>query len=152
MAIPTQGGLGQASALQRPPVGANPAGGKFDAGAVQAENIEKITESTGLKESVTDDLSDQREAMNNILLRLRAGLDTRKNRMFDPVLMQTAAGFLKPTKTGSFGESLGYAAENAGAEAEKEMLRNRENQKLEMELAKRWSSASSWVVMPLSTS
>jgi len=127
MAIPAQGALSQMKPQQ--------VGGKFDAGEKQAENIEEITKSTGLKESVTDDLSDQREAMNNILLRLRAGLDDRKNRMFDPVLMQTAAGFLKPTKTGSFGESLGYAAENAGVEAEKEMLRQRENQKLEMELA-----------------
>jgi hypothetical protein len=128
-----QGGLNQVSAQPKPPP--QQVGGKFDAGEKQAENIEEITKSTGLKESVTDDLSDQREAMNNILLRLREGLDNRKNRMFDPVLMQTAAGFLKPTKTGSFGESLGYAAENAGVEAEKEMLRNRENQKLEMELA-----------------
>jgi len=128
MAIPAQGALNQMKPQQ--------AGGKFDAGAVQAENIEKMqSDATGLKDSVTDDLSDQREAMNNILLRLREGLDNRKNRMFDPVLMQTAAGFLKPTKTGSFGESLGYAAENAGVEAEKEMLRQRENQKLEMELA-----------------
>jgi hypothetical protein len=54
--------------------------------------------------------------------------------MFDPVLMQTAAGFLKPTKTGSFGESLGYAAEGAGAAAEREAVFQRENQKLEMEL------------------
>jgi len=128
MAIPAQGALNQMKPQQ--------GGGKFDAGAVQAENIEKIqSDATGLKDSVTDDLSDQREAMNNILLRLREGLDNRKNRMFDPVLMQTAAGFLKPTKTGSFGESLGYAAENAGVEAEKEMLRQRESQKLEMELA-----------------
>jgi len=128
MAIPAQGALNQMKPQQ--------AGGKFDAGAVQAENIEKMQSgATGLKDSVTDDLSDQREAMNNILLRLREGLDNRKNRMFDPVLMQTAAGFLKPTKTGSFGESLGYAAENAGVEAEKEMLRQRESQKLEMELA-----------------
>jgi hypothetical protein len=48
--------------------------------------------------------------------------------------MQAAAGFLKPTKTGSFGESLGYAAEGAGAAAEREAVFQRENQKLEMEL------------------
>jgi hypothetical protein len=136
MAIPTQGGLGQASAQAKPPV---QAGGKFDAGSVQAENLEEIKKSkpTGLKETVVDDLGDQREAMNSALMRLRAGLDDRKNRMFDPVLMQTAAGFLKPTKTGSFGESLGYAAENAGVAAEREMLHQRENQKLEMELAQK---------------
>ena len=134
MAIPT-GGLNQVSAQQKPPAQA-PAGGKFDAGAVQAENIEEITKAkpTGLKETIVDDLGDQREAMNSALLRMRESLDVRKNRLFDPVLMQTAAGFLKPTKTGSFGESLGYAAENAGTAAEREMLHQRENQKLEMEL------------------
>jgi hypothetical protein len=138
MAIPTQGGLGQASAAQaRPPASPNQAGSKFDAGAVQAENLEEITKSqpTGLKEKIVDDLGDQRDAMNDVLVRLREGLDARKNRLFDPVLMQTAAGFLKPTKTGSFGESLGYAAENAGVASERELLNQRENQKLEMELA-----------------
>ena len=138
MAIPTQGGLGQASAAQaRPPASPNQAGSKFDAGAVQAENLEEITKSqpTGLKEKIVDDLGDQRDAMNDVLVRLREGLDARKNRLFDPVLMQTAAGFLKPTKTGSFGESLGYAAENAGVASERELLNQRENQKLELELA-----------------
>ena len=138
MANPPAGGLNQVSNQQpkTPPV---QAGGKFDAGAVQAENLEEITKSkpTGLRETAADDLGDQREAMNDILMRLRAGLDTRKNRLFDPVLMQTAAGFLKPTKTGSFGESLGYAAENAGVAAEREMLHERENQKMEMELAQK---------------
>jgi hypothetical protein len=132
MAIPTQGGLGQASAQTKPPV---QAGGKFDADAVQAENLESQDKPTGLKEKVVDDLGDQREEMNLILLRLRAGLNDRKNRMFDPVLMQAGAGFLKPTKTGSFGESLGNAAEGAGVASEKELIHDRENQKLEMELA-----------------
>jgi hypothetical protein len=139
MAIPTQGGLGQASAAQTKPAAPIQAGGKFDASAVQAENLEEITKSkpTGLKETVVDDLGEQREAMNAALVRLREGLDSRKNRLFDPVLMQTAAGFLKPTKTGSFGESLGYAAEGASAAAEREMLHEKENQKLELELAQK---------------
>ena len=138
MALPTSP-LGQASAAQNKPPAPVQAGGKFDTSAVQAENLEEITKSqpTGLKEKVVDDLGDQRDAMNDILVRLREGLDARKNRLFDPVLMQTASGFLKPTKTGSFGESLGYAAENAGVAAEREMLHQRENQKLELELAQK---------------
>lgn len=132
MAIPTQGGLNQASAAQaKPPV---QAGGKFDVDAVQAENVESQSKPAGSKDKIFEDLGSQREAMNTALLRMRQSLDERKNRMFDPVLMQTAAGFLKPTKSGSFGESLGYAAENAGVAAEREMLHDRENQKLEMEL------------------
>lgn len=131
MAIPTQGGLGQASQAKLPPQ----PGAKFDAGAAQAENLEEITKSKPLKETVVDDLDLQREALNKALLQMRESLNARKNRMFDPVLMQVAAGFLKPTKSGSFGESLGYAAENAGVASEKEMLSQRENQKLELELA-----------------
>ena len=133
IAQPAQGALSQ----MKPPAAPAPNAAKFDAGAVQAENIEEITKAkpTGLKDTIIDDLGDQRDAMNAALVRLREGLDARKNRLFDPVLMQTAAGFLKPTKTGSFGESLGYAAENAGVAAEREMLRNAETQKLELELA-----------------
>jgi hypothetical protein len=136
MAIPTSP-LGQASAAQVKSSAPVQAGGKFDASAVQADNLEELSKSkpTGLKEKIVDDLGDQREAMNSALLRMRASLDDRKNRMFDPVLMQAASGFLKPTKTGSFGESLGYAAEGAGVAAEREMLHQRENQKLELELA-----------------
>jgi hypothetical protein len=130
MAIPTQGGLSQASS--QPPA---QAGANVNADAVEALNIQNQNRPTGLKEKVVDDLGDQRKEMNEVLLRLRAGLDDRRNRPFDPVLMQAAAGFLKPTKTGSFGESLGYAAEGAGASAEREAVQQRENQKLEMELA-----------------
>lgn len=42
--------------------------------------------------------------------RVTASLDARKNRLFDPVLLAMAEGFLTPTRTGSFGESLGIAA------------------------------------------
>lgn len=42
--------------------------------------------------------------------RVTASLDARKNRLFDPTLLAMAEGFLAPTRTGSFGESLGIAA------------------------------------------
>ena len=57
------------------------------------------------------------------LAKLTESLDTRKNRFFDPTLLAAAAGFLAPTQTGSFGESLGKAAANIGpaeAAAQKE--------------------------------
>jgi hypothetical protein len=133
-AQPAQGGLNQASvAQQKPPVPVQ-AGGKFDVSAAQANNLEKIATPNPLKNFVSDELEDQREALNIALARMRASLDDRKNRRFDPVLMQTAAGFLKPTKTGSFGESLGYAAEGAGVAADREAVFEKENQKMEMEL------------------
>jgi hypothetical protein len=137
MAIPTQGGLNQVSAQPKPPAqpaGGNPAGGKFDVNVAQANNLDKIATPNPLKNFVSDELEDQREALNTALARMRASLDDRKNRRFDPVLMQAAAGFLKPTKTGSFGESLGYAAENAGVAADRESVFEKENQKMEMEL------------------
>lgn len=42
--------------------------------------------------------------------RVTASLDARKNRLFDPTLLAMAEGFLAPTRTGGFGESLGMAA------------------------------------------
>jgi len=72
-------------------------------------------------------LSDQMELM-------RSNLDRRTNIPFDPTLMQAAAGFLAPTKTGSFGESLGAAAGNAATQAEKDWLRTQETEKMKMEL------------------
>lgn len=44
--------------------------------------------------------------------RLSASLEARKNRSFDPSMMAMAAGFLAPTQTGGFGESLGKAMGN----------------------------------------
>jgi hypothetical protein len=48
------------------------------------------------------------------LAKLTESLDTRKNRFFDPTMLAAAAGFLAPTQTGGFGESLGKAAANIG--------------------------------------
>ena len=61
------------------------------------------------------------------LQKMLASLDARQNRMFDPQLLALAQGFLSPTKTGSFGESLGYAAGNLREAQEKRAL---EDQKL----------------------
>lgn len=69
-------------------------------------------------------------------------LDARKNqllnltqrRLFDPVLMKFAGAMLSPTKTGSFGESLGYGATAAAEESEKEFARQQALEKLQYEL------------------
>jgi hypothetical protein len=49
------------------------------------------------------------------LAKLTESLDSRKNRFFDPTLLAMAQGFLAPTQTGGFGESLGNAAGKVGA-------------------------------------
>lgn len=67
--------------------------------------------------------------------KLMDALDRRRQMPFDPMWMRVAAGFLQPTKTGSFGESLGYAAQGASEEAEKEMARKTDVEKLKMEIA-----------------
>ena len=66
--------------------------------------------------------------------KLMQGLQKRSNPRFDPSLMRMAAGFLKPTKTGSFGESLGYAGEEYATEEEKQRERADAEQKLQLEL------------------
>lgn len=66
--------------------------------------------------------------------KLMQGLNRRANPRFDPSLMRMAAGFLKPTKTGSFGESLGYAGEEYASEEEKQRERAAAEQKLQLEL------------------
>ena len=72
--------------------------------------------------------------LSNQMDLMRSNLDRRTNIPFDPTLMQAAAGFLAPTKTGSFGESLGAAAGNAATQAEKDWLRTQETEKMKMEL------------------
>ena len=136
MAIAPQGGLSQAA----PPA---PAGGgkapAFDADVAEAENIEKKAE-TPAQDYATRALEERREQSKLLNLQiemLKANLQSRMNPPFDATLMKTAAGFLKPTKTGSFGESLGYAAENAADEAEKQVARNAMIDKMRMELAEK---------------
>lgn len=45
---------------------------------------------------------------------LENALKARENQFFDPILLAMAQGFLAPTKTGSFGESLGNVAAMVG--------------------------------------
>lgn len=66
---------------------------------------------------------------------LQDALERRSQMPFDPMMMSVAAGLLKPTKTGSFGESLGYAAEGAVEAAEKERARRSELENMKLELA-----------------
>ena len=140
MALQPQGGLGQASAPQQAPQQKSPAAqqqaaSNINAGA-RASGMEQ-EEASPVSDYITktmEDIDSTRETMNQVIQRLRSGLDSRKNQLFDPVMMAASAGFLKPTRTGSFGESVGYAGEGASAAAEKEMLRQKENQKMEVEL------------------
>jgi len=67
--------------------------------------------------------------------RVTQSLDARKNRLFDPVLLAMAEGFLAPTRTGSFGESLGIAAGKLRGAEEARAKEDQELAKAQLELA-----------------
>lgn len=72
---------------------------------------------------------------NEAMRKLVESLDSRKNRLFDPTLLAMAEGFLSPTKTGGFGESLGIAAGKVRAAEEEEAKRDIEDARARMEVA-----------------
>jgi hypothetical protein len=57
-----------------------------------------------------------------------------RKQMFDPKMLRLSAALARPTKTGSFGESLGYAADAMADEQEKELARKQQELKLQMEI------------------
>ena len=133
-ATPPAGGLNQARPAPQPAKQENLAA---RAASMEQSPEEAVAPVENFFEKTMRDLQTQRQALNDQTNRLLESLDARKNRAFDPMLMQVAAGFAKPTKTGSFGESLGYAAEAAASEAEKEFARNQQMEKLKYELAQK---------------
>lgn len=67
--------------------------------------------------------------------RVTQSLDARKNRLFDPTLLAMAEGFLAPTRSGSFGESLGIAAGKLRGAEEAEFKREQELAQAQLGLA-----------------
>jgi hypothetical protein len=75
-----------------------------------------------------EEIPEQNIATEQALENMMAALERRKQKpFFDPTLLGVAAGFLTPTKTGGFGESLGYAAQNLAGGMEAERKREAEN-------------------------
>ena len=62
-------------------------------------------------------------------------LANRQNRLFDPTMLAMAQGFLAPTKTGGFGESLGNVAAAVAPAQQGEEKRTMDMAKMRMELA-----------------
>jgi hypothetical protein len=145
MAIQQQPPTGGLNAVAPRPA-APPAGPAAPAQPPKGENL--AARAAGMEQEQPDTAEDyftktleERRAQSAALMaqieKLKSSLDSRKGLPFDPVMMAGAAGFLKPTKTGSFGESLGYAAEGMSSEAEKEFARRQAIQKLELELGEK---------------
>jgi hypothetical protein len=75
-----------------------------------------------------EEIPEQNIATEQALENMMAALERRKQKpFFDPTLLSLAAGFLTPTKTGGFGESLGYAAQNLAGGMDAERKREAEN-------------------------
>jgi hypothetical protein len=89
----------------------------------------------------------QEEALNSQIEALKNSLDSRMKPAFDPALMAAASGFLRPTKTGGFGESAGYAAEAYASETDKELARRQAVDKAKLELAQKQAAMQSQNLM-----
>jgi hypothetical protein len=90
-----------------------------------------------ISDKAQGDLNQGQILLNAQIERLKSSLDKRMNPPFDPMWMKMAAGFLKPSQTGSFGESLGNAAEGAASQAEKDIARHSDIEKMKLELAQK---------------
>jgi hypothetical protein len=87
------------------------------------------------EKSPIENLELTRAKLDKQIMQMQEALTSRTAQTFDPMMLQVAAGFLKPTRTGSFGESLGSAAENAVAQQARNVDLNRVQLKSTMELS-----------------
>ena len=69
------------------------------------------------------------------LAKLTAALDSRQNRTFDPTMLAAAQGFLTPSRSGSFGESLGNVAGLVGKAQQAQSLEDQDIARQRLELA-----------------
>jgi hypothetical protein len=134
---PQQGGLGAMSA--QPP--------QVNPDAVEANLVEEKQKEPSYAEKAVADRAAASKELDRQINVLRAGLERRMTPAFDPALMKLAAGFLKPTRTGSFGESAGYAAEGYADENEKQIARDAQIQKMHMELLEKQQALRSQSVI-----
>jgi hypothetical protein len=151
MAQPAQGGLG-AMAPARPPV-PQPAqqSGQAPNPAQAAQRISGLEQEAPVEEDFMEralrNKRAQEAALNSQIEALKNSLDSRMSPPFDTSLMAAASGFLKPTKTGGFGESAGYAAEAYAAETDKDLARKQAVDKAKLELAQKQAAMQSQNLM-----
>ena len=69
------------------------------------------------------------------LAKLNQSLDLRKNRSFDPMYLAAARGFLGPSQTGSFFESLGRVAGTVGEAQEQRIKEQQEEARQRLDVA-----------------
>jgi hypothetical protein len=105
-----------------------------DAARISQMEQEQTNSPQDMMDQAIQKQREARDALERQMKILRESADVRMNMPFDTSLMAAAAGFLKPTKTGSFGESAGYAAEAYAADADKVLLRKQQAAKQQLEL------------------
>ena len=149
MATPqAQGGLGALTPV-RPPApqpNAQPANPAQAAQRISGLEQEAPAEEDFMERALRNKRA-QEEALNSQIEALKNSLDSRMKPAFDPALMAAASGFLKPTKTGGFGESAGYAAEAYASETDKELARRQAVDKAKLELAQKQAQMQSQNLM-----
>ena len=79
-------------------------------------------------------MTEARQSYLDTQKKLLEALESR-NQLFDPTLLAMAQGFLAPTKSGSFGESISNVAASVGPVAEAERKRDIEMAQIRAELA-----------------
>ncbi len=150
MATPqAQGGLGAMAPVRPPAPNAQPAQPPNPAQA--AQRISGLEQEVPMEEDFLEramrNKRAQEAALNSQIEALKNSLDSRMRPPFDPTLMAAASGFLRPTKTGGFGESLGYAAEAYAAETDKDLARKQAVDKAKLELAQKQAAMQSQNLM-----
>jgi hypothetical protein len=149
MAQQPQGGLG--AMAPRPSVPAPQQSAQPANPAQAAQRISGLEQEVPVEEDYMEralrNRREQEAALNAQIQALKNSLDSRMSPPFDTTLMAAAAGFLKPTKTGGFGESLGYAAENYAAETDKDLARKQAIDKAKLELAQKQAAMQSQNLM-----
>lgn len=113
-----------------------PLGGLAQAAPQQAASAE-VAPDSGIDQYLSDMRQQQLSSQKALDARresLLQSISSRKKPMFDPRMLAVASGMLRPTKTGGFGESLGYAAENLTAAQEKQALQEQADEKMQYEI------------------
>lgn len=143
------GGLGAvAPAKPMPQQATQPAQQSNPAQAAQRiSGLEQSPTEEAFMEKALRNKRQQEAALNAQIEALKNSLDSRMNPPFDTSLMAAASGFLKPTRTGGFGESLGYAAEAYATDADKVLARRQATDKAKLELAQKQAAMQSQNLM-----
>ena len=84
---------------------------------------------SALKAGVEDD------EYNDALQQIKDALNARTQKNYDPTLLAIAQGFLAPTATGSFGESLGQVAKGVGAVQEQQQKEFMDTAQMRLQIA-----------------